>query len=43
MSNGNRVNIGAPERPIWVPEKALKPGTEQGQAWWEKVATAQSF
>ena len=35
----NRVNIGSPERPIRVPQRALRSETEKGRAWWEKVAT----
>lgn len=39
VSNGKRVNIGSPERPVWVPEKSLRPETEGGRSWWGRVAS----
>lgn len=39
MSNGNMVNIGTSERPIWVSETALQPQTPEGREWWEMVAS----
>lgn len=38
MPNGKKINVGSKERPIFVPEKALKPGTPEGAEWWEMVA-----
>lgn len=38
MNDPNLVNIGTTERPVFVPEKALKPSTDDGREWWGKVA-----
>lgn len=36
----NLVNIGKPEKPIFVPEDAMfSPQSVNGNSWWEKVAT----
>jgi len=32
------VNVGTPERPIWVSEKALQPETKEGGEWWAMIA-----
>ncbi len=37
--NPNLVNIGTPERAMWVPRKALEPETPEGREWWGNVAS----
>lgn len=32
------VNIGTEEHPIYVPEEAVHPDTDEGQEWWEMLA-----
>ncbi len=32
------ANIGTVEKPVLVPDKALKPSSDEGQEWWGKVA-----
>lgn len=39
MSDDSKVNIGTKEKPIWVPPKALAPGSPEGKEWWEMIAT----
>lgn len=38
MANGKLVNVGTPERPIFIPEKALKLNSPEGLEWWQMVA-----
>ena len=37
--NTTSINIGTPERPMWVSGKALEPKTSEGREWWEEVAS----
>jgi hypothetical protein len=37
--NLNMINVGTQERPVMVPEKALKPNTDEGNDWWEMLAS----
>lgn len=37
MKKIGMVNIGTAERPMMVPEKALRPNDPDGRAWWGKV------
>jgi len=32
------INIGSAERPVIIPDHALKPETDKGREWWENVA-----
>ena len=35
---GKLINVGTKERPILVPEKALKPKSPEGREWWGDIA-----
>lgn len=37
--NKDKINIGSPEKPVWVPQCAFLPETPDGNSWWGKVAT----
>ena len=39
MTKTTMVNIGTPERPVLVPEKALQPDSNEGREWWGEVAS----
>lgn len=36
--NASLVNIGTEEAPIYIPEKALSPESDEGQEWWQMLA-----
>lgn len=36
--NGEKINIGSAEKPVWVPQCALYPQTQEGNRWWGNVA-----
>lgn len=37
-SKNNLLDIGLAERPVYVPQKSLKPETDEGREWWGMVA-----
>jgi hypothetical protein len=38
-NNRKKINVGSPEKPVWVPQCALSPETPEGNRWWGKVAS----
>lgn len=37
------INIGTPERPVMIPEEAIKLSTKEGEEWWNMLASGSAI